>query len=280
MSKHYNILVLMLTAVALLAACKKVRNLQGEGSPDSQIAFYNASDYLKNQLSGGNSFSYLLVDYAATTSLNFDSIPNFNSAGANPGSLYQYPSDQYNSRLPQPWIEYLRLYQGAHTITLTDTGGRYLLHTANVTTVHGVPSTLYFTDSMGVFRNWLLPDTMTPQPATAGIRVMDLSPDAGAVFFTIGPKGATGFPDSLTYGQITSFVPWPDTTATTLNIRFFQVGGDSVTILANAPLTLSPGHGYNVLLCGYFNYESFPDPVSGNFISVAPDLTIQLTQSN
>lgn len=276
MNNDYKILVFLLAVSLLLAACSKVSHIQGETDPDSEIAFFNASEYLKLQQQNSTVPCFLLIDkndWMYTGSLTVhDSIPYF-APGTN-----EFPLDGYDATVVCPWIQYLRLYQGTHTVTVTDTAGHHPMITAQVATVNAIPGTVYFADSLGAFRYWAVPDTTTVPAGSVGLRVIDLSPDAGNVFFAIGGQPAAGFPAVLNYGQVTPFISWPDT-LTGLNVGFYAVGDSSVA-LVNISLSISPGHSYNIVLNGYQNSQSFPDPITGNMLTFSPDLNIALTQDN
>jgi len=265
----------LLTAILILAACRK--NANEWSQPDSQIGFFNASEYLQNQMLNTHGRSYILIDTKDTThSGSTASVTPFFGNGEN---LFQFPNFFYYSLQPLPWISYMRMHPGTHTITLTDTGGVHPLITTGVTTAPGNPVTVYFADSLGYFRSWALTDAVKEMPGMVMLRALHLSPDAGNVFFTIGGQAVTGFPASMQYGQITSFVARPNPVADTLQIRFYKAG-DSVNVLTSASLSVLPGHAYNLVLRGYLNNRSFKDPITGKYLNFYPDLKVMLTQND
>lgn len=257
-----------------LSSCHKTGLLTD--MPNSPISFYNASEYLQNQLkiSNGGASCNILIDTPDTTSRPdgspTTSIPYFANDNYH---LYQCPN------LSSPWISYIRIPSGLHSVVLSDTSkAQHPLAFNRITTVPGEPMTIYYADSLGRFRTWTLIDTVTVSDDNIGIRVMDFSPDAGSVFFTINNQPPAGFPDSLHYGQVSSFVRWPTPVADTLQLRFYNAG-DSTDIVAIAFLDASPGHAYNLLLHGYQYAHNYPDPVTGQSLPFNPDMQAVITQN-
>ncbi|MBN9379755.1 MAG: DUF4397 domain-containing protein [Chitinophagaceae bacterium] len=261
--------------VLLAGACQK--KVMVTSTPDSQISFYNVSEYIQIQTLNTSGQSFLFIDAKDTTHSGV-TVPVSNTPSFGSGE-YQFPNYFYYTRQTLPWISYMRVHPGEHSITLTDTGGHHPLITSAVTTVPGSPVSVYYADSLGHFRSWVLTDTVTESAGAVRLRVIDLSPDVGNVFFTIGGQPAAGFPDHQQYGQISPFVAWPNPVADTLQIRFYNTR-DSVDVVASGSLSVTPGHAYNVVLTGYTNSQAFPDPVTGRYLNFNPDLKVLLTQNN
>ncbi|MHA4806904.1 hypothetical protein ACX0G9_02290 [Flavitalea flava] len=271
-----------------LPACHKTGNITD--IPDSPISFYNASEYLRSHLEDPTgtgyyaAFGYILIDTPDTVTRpdgSALSIAAFNNYSQN---TYQFPNlgfyyEGYSSNQKQTWISYMRILSGLHTVVLTDTGGLRPLAYNRIATTQGSPMTIYYADSLGVFRSWPLLDAPVVADNTIGIRVLDLSPDAGNLFFTIGGKLATGFPDSLQYGRISDFVPWPNPVSDTLTIRFYQTSDSNTVVTSTSIFNASPGHAYNLLLRGYMNYQSYTDPFTGKLLNVNADLKAVVTQN-
>jgi hypothetical protein len=248
--------------------------------PDAQIAFFNASEYVQSQLaSAPYEAADILMDQPDTTFEGHVANTLQNPLFSNGAGLYQFPSTNTNGASVQSWQEYLRTTPGLHTITLTDTGAHHPLVTNQVQTAPGLPVTLYYSDSICHFRTFVCRDAVNETPDAAQLRVFDLSPDAGNVFFKIDSLPATGFADTLQYGTITHFTPWKIPAATTLQIYFYAVG-NTTNVLATAPLSVLPGHAYNIIFTGYASFESGPDPFTGRWINFFSDLRIILTQNN
>jgi hypothetical protein len=275
MNKKYKIPCLA-GMILLVAACQKHVNVVSD--PAAQLSFFNASEYVLGQTLNTSGFSFLLIDAKDTTHSGVGG-PSIASTPSFSGGQYQFPNFFYYTRQPVSWISYMRVHPGLHTVTLTDTGGHHSLMTTAVKTAQGNPVSVYYSDSLGVFRSWTLIDTVSEISTAVKLRVFDLSPDAGNVFFTIGGRAATGFPDSLRYGQITGFVPWDNPVADTLQFRFFNTG-DSVDIIASGSLSVMPGHAYNVLLTGYMSSQFFLDTLTGSYLNFNPDLKLLFTQNN
>lgn len=260
-----------------VASCSKSANLPDAlAIPDSQVSFYNASEYLRTVLQGNNGRSQILIDSVNMT-YRGDSMsyrPGFSSLGY----MYQFPNELYNSNQAQPWIKYIRLYPGTHTISLTDTSGNYSLVATWAKLRTDAPTSVYFADSVGYFKSWIMADTVTRNDSAIHLRLLDLSPDAGKVFFTINGKKAAGIPDSLQYGKTTGFLPLPLPAPGRLLIKCYALG-DSTTILASSFLNAAPGHAYNILLKGYKGNRWMRDPSNGKFVTFTPGLNISITQN-
>jgi hypothetical protein len=264
-------------AVAALQACHKTGNVTD--TDDSRISFYNASEYLQNQIQNGYGKSYLLIDTPDTT-LRPDG-----TAQQLPGFVrdlwgYQFPNFFYYTRSVQPWISYMRIAAGTHTVLLTDTGAHHPVAFNRIKTTPDIPLSVYYADSAFQFRSWILPDTAAVPGNAIGIRVLDLSPDAGPVFFTINGQyvNSAGFPDTLKYGRVSSFIPWANPVQDTLVIRFYQTA-DSSNALTTSLLYSTPGHAYNLLLRGYLTGGTWQDPFTGRSQSVQADLQTVITQN-
>lgn len=268
--KIFTITCLLVTCQ--LFSCHKTGLLTDKA--DAQISFYNASEYVQNQLkqSNGGAKIDILIDTPDTTTHADGSSLYLAAFRNNNSNLYQFPN------LSSPWISYMRIPSGLHTVVLTDTSSNHRpLAYTRVSGIPGEPRTIYYADSLGQFRTWILTDTVNIPDKYIGIRVMDLSPDAGKVFFTINGLPAAGFPDSLQYGQVTPFVRLPNPVADTLQLRFYNVS-DSADIVALVFLSASPGHAYNLILRGYQNGQSFADQGTGQSLSFLPDLNAVTTQ--
>lgn len=278
------LLTCLILGGSYLSSCRKTGNLTDNS--DAQISYYNASEYLQSELASNRGYCYILMDTPDTTSRSDGSalsIPYFN------GEMYlnQFPNSYFYSRYNQPWISYMRISTGLHTIVLTDTGGTHALVYNRVNAVHNVPLSVYYADSLGHFRSWVVRDSTTIPDSSIAIRVLDLSPDAGNVFFTINgqyvggvinEQSAGGFPDSLQFGKISGFIPWHNPVADTLVVRFYQTT-DSTDVLTSGYLSATPGHSYNILLRGYLNPPTFSDPFSGKQLQYKVDLRTTITQN-
>lgn len=281
MNKNYRIMIAGLCILLLsMAACKKSQPIVTV--TEGQICYFNVSEYLQNQLINltNGRRSYMLID---SNLMNDGGIPKYAldlPYFDNQWYSFQFPNNQFNSQTPQQgWIYYMRIAPGAHFVNLTDTGGHHTLVSAGIKVVSSVPTTVYFADSLGFFRYWQVYDTVKTSSSGISLRVLDLGPDAGPVTVTIGNLPVPGITDSLVYGQVTGFVPYPVSTDTTLQIRVYALG-DNTTVLASVPFNASPGHAYNLVLKGYLNNQSFPDPYEGGTIDLSQDFGIIIRQVN
>lgn len=291
--KYFN--KCLLTAICLTAlfgiACKKeVKPNQLSGTPLGEITYLNLSEDLRAQVSQAirySQYSYVLLDDEDTnyvlpgTGVGFPYFYQFNPL--------QYPvADELNTTLDQPWIKYDLLAQGDHRLILTDTGHRSLVRLP-VTVPRDTAVTVWFMDSLGNYQGITTNDVFNRQDGKAGIRVVDASADAGPVFFTINKDPAagdpahdlpaTGFPDTLKYGNISPFVQRSVTVQDTLKLRFYSVA-DSSTVLIRSNLIIQPGHAYTIVFTGYYKPEYYTNPRTGTPVSSSADLKILLFKNN
>lgn len=268
----------LLVAFLAFAGCKKTVAPQ-EGAPDSQLAFITVSEYLNAQMTyGAAGIAYILLDtsLASFTSEGSSYIPlPFFHYG-----IYQSPESYTNATSTQPWIEYMHLYAGAHTMTLTDTGGHdAVINHEALNTNPAYPTTVIFADSLGTFGAWVSTDTLVTVAGQIRIRLVDLSPDAGSIFFSIGGQAPpAAAPLSMNYGKETGFINFPSTAADTTLPFLFYNAGDSTDVITVASLQASPGHSYTIIVQGYENSASFNDPVTGKNVSISPDLRTMVLQ--
>jgi hypothetical protein len=268
-------ILLVILILMGLASCKKTADALY--NPDSQITFFNTSEYAIQSMESGSA-CYLLIDSTDSTLIGQYSglytLPSFSVTG------YDFPALGYTNNLGSPpFLTYMRMHIGAHSVTLTDTNGRAPLLTNHFHTIQGVPQTLIFTDSMGLMRTIITRDSVTNDTLSNEIRVLNLSPDAGSVFLKLNGGIPVGFPVSLAYGQVSQFVRYPNNQFDTLVVQVFNVG-DTVDVIASNYLVVSPGHAYEIMLTGYLNTESYPDPFTGNTLTAYPDIKTILTQIN
>jgi hypothetical protein len=291
--KYFNnrfLPAIYLTALLGIACKKDVNPDKLPGIPLGQITYLNISEDLRAQVSQAvrySQYSYVLVDNEDTSYVLPGSgvgFPCFSQY-----SPLQYPvADGINSILDQPWIKYDLQARVDHRLILTDTGHRALVRMP-VTVPPDTPVTVWFMDSLGSYQGIVTKDVFNHQDGKAGIRLVDASPDAGPVFFTINKEfaggdpaqgiPATGFPDTLKYGNISPFIQRSVAVLDTLKLRFYSVA-DSTTVLIRSSLIIQPGHAYTVVLAGYNQSESYTSPRTGAPVSLSADLRIVLFKNN
>jgi hypothetical protein len=262
------ILYVLVFIAFLCHSCREQVTTPAGRSDDAQISFICASTQMMNEIDLNGNSGYVLVD---NTDSAFPQVrpdianqPFFNSA-----DKFMYPFSEINATLTVPWIFYMHLYPGKHSFSLLDTG---LLFRAGdqFQLAANAPVSIYYADSMGFFRSLVLQDQFTTSNSQVNLRFLDLSPDAGNIFFTIDeqPAAAQGFDSSYVYGQHSAFVPFPNPVSDTLRISFYQAG-DSVDAIAHEFLQADPGHTYTLALQGYYNTSpSYTDPLT--FLQTTP----------
>jgi hypothetical protein len=263
----------------VLTSCnKKVSPNEAALAPSpGKIAYVNVSEDLLQQLTYAQParyWSHVLVDNG-DTSYGVNGRPlNSTFAFFNAEYPTQYPTDRFNITQDQPWLRYSSIDAGKHQFILTDTGHHAVIKSTFEVTANE-PITLFFADSLGSYHAFPVKDAIQPAAGKTGLRFIDLSPDAGKVFFTINNETATGFPDTFQFGKISSFVTYNRSARDTMRLRFYQAG-DSSTVLARSTLYTEPGHGYTILLTGYLQYASYSNPVTGQYMGISPNLRVML----
>ena len=276
--KSYPFYVLAFIAV-LCHSCREQVTTPAGRSDDAQISFICASTQLMNINGYGISDGVVLID---NTDSAFPQVrpdisnqPFFSAA-----DKFMYPFSEFNTTLTVPWIFYMHLYPGKHSFTLLDTG---LLFRAvdQFQLPANAPVSIYYADSMGFFRSLVLQDQFTTNNSQVNLRFLDLSPDAGKIFFTIDeqPAAVQGFDSTYSYGQHSAFVNFPNPLSDTLRINFYQAG-DSVDVIAREFLQADPGHAYTFALQGYYNTNpSYIDPLTGHFENPLGGLSILVNKN-
>lgn len=234
-------------------------------TPNARVGFYNASYCLSLMISDahGSHKAPLLLDNddpdytPPPQGAASQTLPSFDSRGA---SSLQFPNSSVNGGILQPWLLYMRVSSGQHRLLLLDTNlvHRRVLDTTVFNAVTDVPRTIYFSDSMGVFRSVVTRDEQKLVQDSIRIRLVHLAPDAGRV--TLVVNKTVHFFDSTVYGSVSMYINYPLADAARLTMQVCS-STDSTRILARTILNASPGRSYTLLLQGYSNSGgSFRDP--------------------
>lgn len=270
---------IILLVLAIFSSCKQEVVQPAGRSGDALISFFGVSPQMASELSFPSSTDYVLTD-RTDTNFKVSSLSNTTPA-FNKTNNFQYPGTGYNATLQQPWVQYMHMKPGLHTFALVDTA-RYLRVKDNINLKPNMPLSIYYADSMGYYRSFILQDQIATQSEKTGIRFLDFSPDAGSVFFTINEKPASqsGFPATLQYGQSSKFISYPNAKTDTLRINFYMTG-DSTDVVARAFLQADPAHSYTLALTGYYNPSPvYKDPKSGSYIFLSGGLSVIINKNN
>jgi hypothetical protein len=273
-SRKGALLYVAVIMACVCCACRRQVQVPSGSSDDARISFIAVSAQMMED--GGG---YVLID---NTDSAFPQIRpgTLNQPVLDQEAQFMYPTTPFNETLTVPWIFYMHLYPGRHSFTLVDTG-LILRATDEVQLGPNAPVSIYYADSVGYFRSLVLQDQFTTQSSQANIRFLDLSPDAGSIFFTIDdqPASAQGFDTTYAYGQHSGFIPFPNQVSDTLRINFYQAG-DSVDVIAREFLQADPGHAYTFILEGYYNTSpSYPDPLTGKTKTPTGGLSILVNKN-
>ena len=287
--QHIKMISLLLwLSCYLISSCTKeitpLNKSDGSNGLGGEISYFNASEHILSQIkfsltsAGTPGKSYVLIDHTADSVLN-----NVKLLGKDyPFFEFEHaitaPFTYYNNSLAQPWVIYQRLSADNHQIVLMDTSRHSMIKT-NVKLETGKPLTVYFADSLGVFRTRIRRDTPIRNNANIGLQIGQLSPDAGPVYFTIDDKTPPGFPREMKYGDFTSFVgvanPLPDT----LRINCYKVGDNTIPI-ARGFLPTEPGYSYSIILKGYMNGAAYLDNKNSMSITIPSNLQLFITKTH
>jgi hypothetical protein len=273
----------LMCALYLLGSCKKSTAPLTE--PNAQVSFYHASYILSLMISDakGSHQAPLILDNndsdyvppaqgAATQAL-----PAFDSRSSN-NIGFQFPNNGTNAGILQPWILYMQINPGAHSLLLVDTNlvHRRKLVTTSFTATTDVPQTIWFADSLGVFKTVISMDEQVLIQDSIRIRLAHFSPDAGRVFLTVNKQQS--FFDSTDYGMVSAYRNYPLTDAARLSIQL-RSSADTTQVLARTILNAAPGRSYTLLLKGYnTGGQAFKDP-DGNTILTNPNIGLSANTS-
>lgn len=273
---HY--IALLLTVLWLFSACRKQVQTLTDSSNDAQISFICASPQLISEL-GRSGNAPIMVDYAGNIFPPPEPLsvyqPSFNSQ-----QKFIFPTTSFNETLEVGWSFYMHLYPGTHTITVLDTG-LFPRNSDTCSLKANAPVSAFYADSMGYFSSFFLEDKFSIQDSQVSLRLVNLCPDAGNVFFTIDQQAAPalGFASSYSYGQSSPFINYPNPSFDTLRIYFYQAG-DSIDVIAREFLPVFPGHAYTFTLQGYVNPSPmYTDPVTGDFENLSGGISTPAYQN-
>jgi len=271
---------LCIAVLSVFACTKEINPRSISGGGGGRVSWFNLSEDVLAQLKVTYNTIYVLIDSSDTAigkkgPAYLSPIPYFNASSS---FLTQYPTDQFNNSLGQPWARYVPLAAGAHTLILIDSG-QHPIDTTKLTVSPTDSLSIFYSDSLGVYKTFVFRDTLIPQPTNTGLRVIDLSPDAGKVVFTIDRMQPSGFPDTLQYGTVSSFVSRGASPAgDTLKVRFYDPT-DMTTELARSTVYTRPGHGYTIVLTGYARSESYMNSYRGKQVFMSADLRVTVYQN-
>lgn len=275
-----NTLFLIILFCIVLTACKKENQLNDASANDALVTFNIVSAQLQSDLAAKNN-CYVLIDRADTTyqplNLSNPELPYFNN-----NYKFQYPTNTFNAGLQQSWAIYGHIKPGAHTLNLIDSA-HYLRNSSKINLAANKNFSIYYADSLGYFRSFVLQDELINQPGKVRLRFLDFCPDATELAFNIDDKPAaqSGFVNKMNYGTTTGFVNYDTPRPDTLKIDFYQPS-DPQTIVATTFLKTQPGRSYTLALMGYLSgFASYPDPKNNLFYKqVGISLSVVVNTNN
>jgi hypothetical protein len=203
-------------------------------------------------------------------------MPFFSNAQTG-NNFLQYPNTHGNATQSAPWTIYMHTFPGEHRLLLLDTGRIPLLRTTAALTATS-SGTVYFADSLGLFRSLVTADEQKSIDTVVRIRLIHLSPDAGNVFITINDK-PTRMLGGWQYMQASGYENFSHYRQDTFRVKLYQVG-DTVHALSRAYLQVLPGRSYSLIVQGYLTGgKTYPAPGSNIPVTTTPNLQLLTNKS-
>lgn len=241
-----------------------------------QINFYFASTAIVEGANTPGSRGYkVLIDTRDTT---YEPVPDIYRC------IYPYLFHPDKDRPTYPhanteWVKFMRLPAGNRQLLLVDTAHR-ILDSARMDLSATVPAMVFWGDSMGYFRHIIADDPFTPAAGKIGLRIINLSPSAGAVFVSLNKQIPAALPASTTFMDHTGFIPVDFTEPATVNFKIYQPS-DATQFLARTVSDMIPGHAYTLLINGYTDNAagSYVDPLTGRSVVVSSNFSITVLKN-
>ena len=179
---------------------------------------------------------------------------DFNTNQVNQNALY-YGDD----------IDYFRAYAGQRTINLVYTNSLNTIATTTATLLANNAYSLFLANTAAHPEIVLLNDTLNrPAPGNAGIRLVNLSPDAPSVDLAV--QGGSVLVSNRGFKGFSSFSPLTAKSGYTFQI--LQTG--TSTVLATLPnVNINSGFVYTILFHGLANTTNSGDKLAADLITNA-----------
>jgi hypothetical protein len=265
-------LISIFACMFILSGCRK--DLTEVSSPETaRVSFYNASEEITQQW-GTDFYGCILFLDSVTRNkedIFFRESPRFNSTNYR----FQYPNDPINAGLQQPWVNYLRIEPGPHTVNLVDTA-LHTLYESQFDAPAEQASTVLFTDSLGKFQRIILRNEEKILPNSARIRLLQMSPDCGPIITSLDGQVS----NSLSVQRFAEVSPYAEVPlpagSDTLKIQVYA-NGDTSLVAAGALFQARQGHSYTMILSGYVNFQSYLN-AAGEERNIYPDLKLKIIE--
>jgi len=162
-------------------------------------------------------------------------------------------------------IDYFRAYAGQRTVNLFYTNSLTTIATTTVTLLPNAAYSLFLANTAANPQIVLLKDTLNrPAAGNAGIRLVNLSPDAPAVDLAV--QGGSVLASNRAFKGFSSFLPLTANSSYTFQI--LQAGTNNV--LATLPnVAINSGFVYTILFHGLANTTNSGDKLAADLITNA-----------
>lgn len=275
--KHRYILVLfcLIGTIGVWAGCKS--DLTELSPENGSIAFYNASQLLRKELEQKNPLNiqqpaFILLNTPVPvkpdllTAAELKDFPFF----AMSQSGQQFYPVHYSSSAIVPWISYMRVVPGKQEIAFLRTDTTLAVN-VGLDIQKDVESTVFLTDSMGVYQTITANDFNVPSKNGISLRIIHAAPDAGDVKIKI----QTSWLESVqSYRSVSGFQEILIPEDSQSGLLRFQVSpaSDTTVVLGKYQLRANRSQTYTLILNGYL--ESYPET---NYMS--PDFRLSFIRN-
>lgn len=279
-----NKILVVVLMYLLLSGCSKQELNNPPGT--CRINFQNASVELTTMLSAADPrqrarIRWDTISYKEEEGMmrNDEQLqhPFFNN-GFGPLSnmnLYMYPNVNYNTQ--QPWVTYSTTKAGVHQTGVTDTALNSLV-TANIDLQPHSYSTVFFTDSAGVFSVVQVTDELQLPAGKIRLRLAHMSPSNDTVTITTGKQEQPAFTDGVRFRQVTPYQDLPLDSAGRITVRLFRKT-DPSKVLVRSFIEAVPGRSYTILFKGYTQAVTYLDR-NGRSRDVGPNAELFIERMN
>lgn len=262
----------LLAAMSLLAAtftgCR-----EGDETvlpANSSIAFYNASQLLRQELERKNPGvaakpAFILINMPVPVkpdTLRFPErqyIPHF--AVSMSGQQY-YPMLNVQP-VPVPWLTHMRVMPGAQELIFLKPDTTQAVKTT-IQAAQDAEQTVFLTDSLGIYRTIITNDDHQPNNKGFSLRIVQAAPDTGLLRVKVN-RAWLG--NSWAYGTASGYynLPMADSLQSALYTVQVTPASDTSNVLKQYLLKAGRLQSYTLIINGYLNYHEETNYASPDF---------------
>jgi hypothetical protein len=268
----------------LLSACSK--HTEPVIPRDAGLAFYNASQVLRQQLIGTTgAFSRILLNnedpkYTNDSANGADGIymPEFSASGAGTDPQQIFPR-LYGYAVTPTWLGYMRVNPGTQHVAFLSPDSSNLVQTS-LDTKAGDNTCLYLTDSLGYYHTFSTIDDSHPAPDEVQVKVVHLGPDAGPLTVAVN-NNPVDAGRSFVYrsnSNWNSYAAQDTRGSLILKVQVVLTSNPSADTVRTI-ITATPGHSYTLTINGYYYDQGYLDPASGKSRTLIPDFRLSVIRN-